>query len=93
MICRELRDLANTVQTQNLILLTDAQKNKLKALAGALKLVPVLGEAQMSNLLGVWATAPGGLNGYNTSANSKLLGMNAINGCSGTGLLVPRPVQ
>jgi hypothetical protein len=84
-ICRQLRDSANDLQKQNLALLTDAQKTKMKALEEALQLIPVLEEAQMTNLLAPWTTAPSGLSvtgkiyggiGFATSAG--------VYGCSGS---------
>lgn len=90
LICRDLRDLANTLQKQNLILLTEEQRTKLKSLADALKLLPVMIEAQMSNLLGNWTTAPNLINSGSASVNVSILGANAVNGCSGTGTLALR---
>jgi hypothetical protein len=87
LICRDLRDLANSLQKQNLALLTDEQRTKLKTLEAALKLIPVLAEAQMSNLLGNWTTPPNVMNGSAGFVTGAFLGVNAINGCSGTGAL------
>jgi hypothetical protein len=52
--------------------------------------VPVITEAQMSNVLAAWATAPNVLISSNGSVNISLLGVNAIIGCSGTGTLAIR---
>ena len=50
-ICRNVRDEAVAMQTRNLTVLTDAQKLKLKALDDAIKLQPVINEAQKAGLL------------------------------------------
>src|SRR5258708_9540449 len=50
--CRDLRDKAATSQTQNISVLTDVQKVKLNALNDAMKLAPIISEAQSGNLLG-----------------------------------------
>ena len=50
--CRELRDRAATTQKQNISILTDAQKAKLNMLSDAIKLAPIISEAQAGNLLG-----------------------------------------
>src|SRR5437667_3819069 len=44
--CRDLRDSAAKSQKQNLSVLTDAQKAKLNMLSDAIKLAPVISEAQ-----------------------------------------------
>jgi hypothetical protein len=90
LICRELRDLANNLQKQNLALLTDEQRTRLKALDDVYKLLPVLIEAQMSNLLGIWTTAPNAMNGSNTFISGASLPVSPLNGCSGTGILALR---
>jgi hypothetical protein len=86
LICRDLRELANTLRKQNLELLTAAQKEKLKLLEDAFALLPLMGPAQNSNLLLPWSTPPGTLNqafGFNINA----LGVLTIPGCSGQGVL------
>jgi len=90
LICRDLRDFANTLQKQNLVLLTDEQRAKLKALEEALKLIPVMIETQNSNLLGPWTIPPNGLNSNNGGVGVFLIAGNAVNGCSGTGMLTIR---
>jgi hypothetical protein len=57
-ICRNVHDEAVAAQTRNLAILTDAQKAKLKALEDAVKLLPVINEAQNVGIL-----APPGPNG------------------------------
>ena len=49
--CREMTDAYAKLRTQNLALLNDAQKLKLKALEDALKLSNTIGQAQQVNLL------------------------------------------
>jgi hypothetical protein len=78
--CRELRDRVASSQKQNLAILTDAQKAKLNTLNDALKLAPVISEAQSGNLLG-----SGGFF-FTSSAGGVLLGITsspAILGCGG----------
>jgi len=50
--CRELRDSAVNTQKKNISILTDAQKAKLSMLNDAIKLAPIISEAQYGNLLG-----------------------------------------
>jgi hypothetical protein len=50
--CRDLREKAATSQKQNISILTDAQKTKLNMLSDAIKLAPIISEAQSGNLLG-----------------------------------------
>jgi hypothetical protein len=58
-ICRNVKDESAAAQKRNIALLTDAQAVKLKALEDALKLAPIINEAQQSGLL-----APPGPYGY-----------------------------
>jgi len=66
-ICRDLKSQAGTYQQKNTTVLTDPQKAKLQALQDAIKLAPVISEAQSGNLLGTAAAAP--LFFTNTSAS------------------------
>jgi hypothetical protein len=50
-ICRNVKDEAIAAQTRNLAILTDAQKEKLKVLQDAYKLLPVILEAQNAGVL------------------------------------------
>jgi hypothetical protein len=50
--CREIRDEAAAYRTKNGDILTDAQRARLKTLEDALKLAPMISEAQSGNLLG-----------------------------------------
>ena len=65
-ICRNVRDEAAATQTRNLTVLNDTQKVKLKALEDAIKLQPVINEAQSAGLLappGPYASITTGLTG------------------------------
>src|SRR5262249_16061580 len=57
-ICRELKSQAGTYQQKNTSVLTDPQKTKLQALQDAVKLAPVISEAQSGTLLGTATAAP-----------------------------------
>lgn len=52
-----------------------------------MKLMPAITEAPMSKVLAAWTTVPNLLISSNGSVNFNLLGVNAINGCTGTGTL------
>jgi hypothetical protein len=88
--CRDLRDRAATSQKQNISVLTDAQRTKLGVLNDAIKLAPIISEAQSGNLLGSVGFSPvlfissfgntiGGITGY-----------PAIFGCGGPGVSIFR---
>lgn len=51
MICRQVGNEAKQLRTQNLSLLTEPQKTRLKALEDALKLMPIVSQAQSASLL------------------------------------------
>lgn len=51
-ICREIRDRVVETRTRNADVLNQDQKTKLKILDDAMKLAPVIAEAQAGNLLG-----------------------------------------
>ena len=57
-ICRELRNQATAYQTKNTAILTDPQKAKLQVLQDAVKLAPVISDAQSGNLIGSSTYAP-----------------------------------
>ena len=57
-ICRELKNQAVMYQTKNTDILTDPQKAKLQVLQEALKLLPVISDAQSGNLIGTPTYAP-----------------------------------
>ena len=70
LICRDLRQQSPVYQKKNTDVLTDSQKAKLKVLEDALKLAPVIAEAQNGNLMG-------GSSPYSTGYASFLLGTPA----------------
>ncbi len=57
-ICREMKDRANEYRTRNMNVFNQAQKAKLTVLEEAMKLAPVISEAQSGNLLGSITSAP-----------------------------------
>ena len=57
-ICRQMRDRANEYLTRNMTVLNQDQNAKLKVLEEALKLAPVISQAQYGNLIGGFTTAP-----------------------------------
>ena len=57
-ICREMKDQAVTYQQKNTSVLTDPQKAKLQVLQDAVKLTPVISDAQSGNLIGTSTYAP-----------------------------------
>ncbi len=57
-LCREMKDRADRLRTKNVDLLNADQKTKLKILEDALKLAPVVAEAQYGNLMSVSVPAP-----------------------------------
>ncbi len=76
-ICRNVKDEAAAVQTRNLTLLTDAQKVRLKALDDALKLLPVINEAQNAGIL----APPGPYSGQWFNTTGFLVGPSVLSGC------------
>ena len=78
-ICREIKDKAATSQKQNLAVLSDVQKSRLNILSDALKLAPVISEAQYGNLI-PYGFGFSSSNGY---AGFLLGGVTSFaNGCS-----------
>jgi hypothetical protein len=61
--CRQLRESAANSQKANISILTEAQKAKLNTLNDAIKLAPVISEAQFGNLLGTQASTILAFNG------------------------------
>lgn len=84
-ICRQMKEQAATSQQKNLAVLNDGQKSKLTILSDALKLAPVIAEAQSGNLLGGSITVPYGFTSASTGVvfGVPLGGVFApANGCS-----------
>jgi len=57
-ICRDMKDQAASYQSKNTAILTDPQKAKLQTLQDAVKLAPVIEDAQSGNLIGTVTYAP-----------------------------------
>jgi hypothetical protein len=82
--CRELRDRAATSQKQNLSVLTDPQKAKLNMLGDAMKLIPMISEAQSGNLLG--STTPFAFSAFSSGIITGILGFPSVPGCGVNGV-------
>lgn len=94
--CRDLRDKAAASRQQNLSVLTDAQKAKLNMLSDAIKLFPVISEAQSGNLLGSPNSPPYSFSSYSSGIITGVTGFPPVSGCSVGGviggIIVPVPV-
>ena len=88
-ICREMKDRANEYLTRNMTVLNQDQKTKLKVLEEALKLAPVISQAQYGNLIGGFTSAP-----YAFTSSSFGIGGSVIGGIIGpaNGCYLPFPV-
>ena len=84
--CRELRDRATASQKQNLAALTDAQKAKLNTLSDALKLIPIISEAQSGNLLASPNSPPFAFSAFSSGIIAALTGFPPVPGCGATGV-------
>jgi len=84
--CRDLRDRAATSQKQNISILTDAQKAKLNMLNDAMKLAPVISEAQSGNLLGSAGPPPFAFNAFSSGIITGVLGFPSVPGCGVNGV-------
>jgi hypothetical protein len=86
--CRDLRDRAAATQTQNISILTDAQKAKLNMLNEALKLAPIISEAQSRNLLGTPTSSPFGFSNFIIGGFTGLTGFPfGVSGCGMNGAI------
>jgi hypothetical protein len=85
--CRDLRDKAASAQRQNLAVLTDIQKAKLTALNDAMKLAPVISEAQFGNLLAPANSPPLSFTSFQVGLIAGITSFPPISGCA-----VPAPV-
>src|ERR1043165_4086346 len=56
--CREMKNQVVTYQKRNTDILTDQQRAKLQVLQDAIKLAPVISDAQSGNLIGTFNYAP-----------------------------------
>ncbi len=80
-ICRQMRDKAAELRTNNLSLLTDAQKTRLKVLDDAMQLAPLVSQAQSVSLLDGNAGGSFSFSGSGGFA-SILLGTPVPGGCT-----------
>ncbi len=81
--CRQLKQKAAEIQASNLGLLTDDQKAKLKTLESLIPLIPVLTQAQLTNLLGGGQTPPMTINGsFSYTGTVGLLSMPGLQACA-----------
>jgi hypothetical protein len=78
-ICREMKNQATAYQKKNTDVLTDPQKAKVKVLEDAVKLAPVISEAQYGNLIGGFTSAP-----YAFTSSSMGIGGSVIGGIIGS---------
>lgn len=79
-ICRQMKTESADTLTKNVTVLSDAQKAKLQALAEIVKLLPILSEAQATNLLS-WTSG---------AISTPLLGVAGGNRISA--ILTPTPI-
>ena len=80
--CRDLRDKVATSQKQNLSILTDPQKAKLNMLNDAMKLIPMISEAQSGNLLGSAGSPPFAFNTGSSITSVGIAGfISGVPGC------------
>src|SRR5262249_44370439 len=84
-------DKATASQKQNISVLTDAQKVKLNMLSDAVKLAPIISEAQSGNLLGATNSQPFGFADFLLgSVTTSLIGVpSGVSGCGFPGNVIP----
>ncbi len=81
--CRDLRDKAATSQKQNISVLTEAQKAKLNMLSDAMKLAPIISEAQSGNLLASQNFPTLAFSGFAVGGFTSLIGFpSGVSGCA-----------
>lgn len=82
--CRQLKEEAARTRNLNMAALSDAQKTKLKALEEAVKLLPVISEAEWTNLLGTYSGPPFLFNSTTARTDGARLGtlIPGVAGCS-----------
>jgi hypothetical protein len=82
-ICREMKDRANEYQTRSMNVLNQDQKTKQKVLEEALKLAPVISEAQYGNLIGGSTSAPYAFTSASLGIGGSVIGgiIGPVNGC------------
>jgi hypothetical protein len=90
--CRQMKTEGENSQKRNLAVLTDAQKAKLKSLDDALKLMPVVYEAQSANIFGTPTTPQYAGFGFTSGVANLLLGFPTVGGAPGC-FAVPTAVE
>ncbi len=85
--CRELKDKAASALRLNVGILTDAQRVKLAALNDAMKLAPVISEAQFGNLLAPANSPPLSFTSFQVGIIAGITGFPPVPGCA-----LPSPV-
>jgi hypothetical protein len=74
--------------------LTDAQKAKLSMLSDAIKLIPVISEAQSGNLLGSTNSPPFAFSASSSGIISGVIGFPSVPGCAVNGAIgIAPPAQ
>jgi hypothetical protein len=87
--CRDLFDRAATSQKRNLSILTDSQRTKLNVLDDAIKLAPIISQAQSGNLLGSAGSPPLSFITETLPVTSRLIPnlVSGVSGCGGNGVI------
>ena len=85
--CRDLRDKVATSQKQNLSILTDAQKAKLTLLNDAIKLAPIISQAESGNLVGTTGSPPLFFITESLPVTTRFI-PNLVSGVSGCGVTI-----
>jgi len=85
--CRDLRDKEATFQKQNISILTDAQKLKLNTLSDAVKLAPIISEAESGNLLASTGSPPLFFITESLPVTTRFI-PNLVSGVSGCGVTI-----
>ncbi len=82
-ICREMKDRATEYRTRNMDVLNQDQKAKLKVLEDAMKLAPIISEAQYGNLIGGSSSAPYAFTSTSVGIGGSVIGgiIGPANGC------------
>jgi hypothetical protein len=88
-ICLEMKDKVNEYRTRNLDVLAQDQKARLKVLEDAIKLLPVISEAESGNLMGGGSYAPRFFTGGSGSTIIGTLVGGLIGPASGCSLSLP----
>lgn len=83
-ICREMKDKANEYRTRNLDVLSQDQKTRLKVSEDAMKLAPLISQAQSGNLIGTLSYAPPFFTSTSSFRIPAMIGgfIGPVNGCN-----------